>query len=78
LLSPYPIPTCDLPTLSLDKVQSILGQSLEATTLDGMPIRGGSPSLQADPLHAVMMAKALTMFAVTFDGELIAFFGLAD
>jgi len=66
---------------SLDKVQSILGKGLEVTTLDGVLIRGGSPSwlgLQADPLYAVMMAKALTMFAVTFDGEQVAFFGLAD
>ncbi|KAF8270445.1 hypothetical protein EI94DRAFT_769256 [Lactarius quietus] len=72
-------PHCDAP--SLDKVQSILGKGLEVTTLDGVLIRGGSPSwlgLQADPLYSIMMAKALTMFAVTFDGELVAFFGLAD
>ena len=72
-------PHCEAP--SLDKVQPILGKGLEVKTLDGVLIRGGSPSwlgLQADPLCAVMMVKALTMFAVTFDGELVAFFGLAD
>jgi len=66
---------------SLDKVQSILGKGLEVTTQDGVLIRGGSPSwlgLQTDPLYTVMMEKALSMFAVTFDGELVAFFGLAD
>jgi P-type E1-E2 ATPase len=77
LLETYP--HCEAP--SLDKVQSILGKGLETTTPDGVLIRGGSPSwlgLQADPLYYAMMAKALTMFAVTFDGELVAFFGLAD
>ena len=72
-------PHCEAP--SLDKVKSILGKGLEVTTLDGVLIRGGSPSwlgLQSDPLYDLMMAKALTMFAVTFDGELVAFFGLAD
>ena len=72
-------PHCETP--SLDKVQSILGKGLEVTTLDGVLIRGGSPTwlgLEADPLYSVMMAKALSMFAVTFDGELVAFFGLAD
>ncbi|KAI9465331.1 heavy metal translocatin [Lactarius psammicola] len=66
---------------SLDKVRSILGKGLEVTTPDGILIRGGSPSwlgLLADPLYSVMMAKALTMFAVTFDGKPVAFFGLAD
>ncbi|KAH9050898.1 heavy metal translocatin [Lactarius deliciosus] len=66
---------------SLDKVQSITGKGLEATAPDGVLIRGGSPSwlgLQADPLYSVTMTKALSMFAVTFDGELVAFFGLAD
>ena len=72
-------PRCENP--SLDKIQSVLGKGLEVTTPDGVLIRGGSPTwlgLQADPLYAVMMAKALTMFAVTFDGELVAFFGLSD
>ena len=72
-------PHCETP--SLEKVQSILGKGLETTTLNGVLIRGGSPSwlgLQADPLYSVMMGKALTMFVVTFDGELVAFFGLAD
>ena len=72
-------PHCETP--SLDKVKSILGKGLEVTTFDGVLIRGGSPSwlgLQSDPLYDLMMAKALTMFAVTFDGELVAFFGLAD
>ncbi len=67
--------------LSLLKVQSTLGKGLEVTTPDGVLIRGGSPGwlgLQTDPLYSVMMTKALTMFAVTFDGELVAFFGLAD
>ena len=72
-------PHCKAP--HLDKVQSVLGKGLEVTTPDGVLIRGGSPTwlgLQADPLYAVMMAKALTMFAVTFDDELVAFFGLSD
>ena len=72
-------PHCE--ALSLDNVQSILGKGLEMTTPDSVLIRGGSPSwlgLQADPLYSVMMGKALTMFAVTFDGQLVAFFGLAD
>ncbi|KAH9050899.1 heavy metal translocatin [Lactarius deliciosus] len=72
-------PNCE--DLSIDKVQSILGKGLEVTTSDGVLIRGGSPSwlgLQADPLYSTMMAKALSMFAVTFDGELIGFFGLTD
>ncbi|KAH9046817.1 hypothetical protein EDB84DRAFT_1435253 [Lactarius hengduanensis] len=65
----------------LDKVQPILGKGLEVTTSDGVRIRGGSPSwlgLQADPLYSTRMTKALSMFAVTFDGELVAFFGLTD
>ncbi|KAH9036185.1 hypothetical protein EDB85DRAFT_1889014 [Lactarius pseudohatsudake] len=65
----------------LDQVQPILGKGLEVTTSDGVRIRGGSPSwlgLQADPLYSTMMTKALSMFAVTFDGELVAFFGLTD
>ncbi|KAH9067564.1 heavy metal translocatin [Lactarius vividus] len=72
-------PHCEDP--SLDKVQSILGKGLEMTTSDGVLIRGGSPSwlgLQADPLYSSMMAKALSMFAVTFDDELVGFFGLTD
>jgi P-type E1-E2 ATPase len=74
LLETYP--HCEAP--SLVKVH---GKGLETMTLNGVLIRGGSPSwlgLQADPLYYAMMAKALTMFAVTFDGELVAFFGLAD
>ncbi|KAI9441707.1 heavy metal translocatin [Lactarius indigo] len=66
---------------SLDKVQSIVGKGLEVTTSDGVVIRGGSPSwlgLQTDPLYFSLMAKALSMFAVTFNGKLVAFFGLAD
>ncbi|KAH9067563.1 E1-E2 ATPase-domain-containing protein [Lactarius vividus] len=72
-------PHCEDP--SLDKVQSILGKGLEMTTSDGVLIRGGSPSwlgLQADPLYSSMMTKALSMFAVTFDDELVGFFGLTD
>ncbi len=71
-------PQSDAPFLV--KVQSILGKGLEVMH-DGVLIRGGSPGwlgLQADSLHSAMMAKALTMFAVTFDGEVVGFFGLAD
>ena len=72
-------PHCEVSPL--DKVQSVIGKGLEVKTLNGVLIRGGSPSwlsLEADPLYSVMMAKALSMFAVTFDGELVALFGLAD
>jgi Cu2+-exporting ATPase len=62
------------------KVQSLTGQGLQVT-LDGVQVRGGSPSwlyLQSEPLYSLMMQKALTMFAVTFDAEVVAFFGLSD
>jgi Cd2+-exporting ATPase len=63
-----------------NKVQSITGQGLEVTH-DGIQVRGGSPSwlgLQNELLYSVMMQKALTMFAVTFRSEVVAFFGLSD
>ncbi|KAI0255596.1 heavy metal translocatin [Lactifluus subvellereus] len=62
------------------KVQSLTGQGLQVT-VDGVQVRGGSPSwlgLQSEPLYSVMMQKALSMFAVTFDTEVVVFFGLSD
>jgi Cd2+-exporting ATPase len=70
-LSSVPLPS---------EVQSITGQGLEVT-LDGVQIRGGSPSwldLQNEPLISLMTQNALTMFAVTFHTEIVAFFGLSD
>jgi Cd2+-exporting ATPase len=62
------------------QVQTIRGRGLE-TTVDDQRIRGGSPSwlgLQTEPLYSLMMQKAMTMFAVTINTEMVAFFGLAD
>ena len=62
------------------QVQSVHGKGLE-TTVDDVRIRGGSPSwlgLQTDPIYSLMTQKAMTMFAVTIDTEMVAFFGLAD
>ena len=62
------------------QVQSIRGRGLE-TSVGDIQIRGGSPSwlgLQTEPLYSLMMLKAMTMFAVTIDTEMVAFFGLAD
>ncbi|KAI0251203.1 hypothetical protein BJV78DRAFT_1213367 [Lactifluus subvellereus] len=62
------------------KVQSLTGQGLQVT-VDDVQVRGGSPSwlgLESEPLYSLLMQKALTMFAVTFDTEVVAFFGLSD
>lgn len=62
------------------QVQSIRGRGLEMT-VDEVRIRGGSPGwlgLQNEPLYSLMMQKAMSMFAVTINTEMVAFFGLAD
>ncbi|KAI9465329.1 hypothetical protein BJY52DRAFT_1220995 [Lactarius psammicola] len=74
LLSQIPHPR--VPTgLSPDKARSISGKASKGRC----PTEFSSAAVaQADPLYAVIIANALTMFAVTSDGKLIAFFGLAD
>ncbi|KAI0294451.1 heavy metal translocatin [Russula brevipes] len=60
--------------------QSFPGKGLEMT-INGMLVRGGNPGwlgLETEPLYSLMMQEALTMFAVTIDTEVVAFFGLAD
>jgi len=62
------------------QVQSIHGRGLEMT-VDGVRIRGGSPSwlgLQTEPLYSLMTRNSMTMFAVTINDDLVALFGLAD
>ncbi|KAF8504810.1 heavy metal translocatin [Russula emetica] len=62
------------------QVQSIRGRGLEMT-IDDVRIRGGNPGwlgLQTEPLYSLMTLKAMTMFAVTINKEMVAFFGLAD
>jgi P-type E1-E2 ATPase len=62
------------------QVQSIHGRGLEMR-VDDVQIRGGSPSwlgLKTEPLYSLLTLKAMTMFAVTIDTEMVAFFGLAD
>ena len=59
---------------------SIPGKGLEMTVNDVL-VRGGNPAwlgLQTEPHYLLMMQKALTMFAVTIDSKVVAFFGLAD
>ena len=62
------------------QVQSVHGKGLEMT-VNGVRIRGGSPSwlgLETEPLYSLMTQKAMTMFGVTIDTEMVALFGLAD
>ena len=59
---------------------SIPGKGLEMTVNNEL-VRCGNPiwlGLQTEPLYLLMMQKALTMFAVTIDSKVVAFFGLAD
>ena len=65
---------------STGQVQSFPGKGLEMTA-NNVLVRGGNPNwlgLQTDPHYSLMMQKALTMFAVTIDSKVVAFFGLAD
>jgi P-type E1-E2 ATPase len=70
----------NLSMVSSGQVQSFAGKGLEMT-VDNVLVRGGSPiwlGLKTELLYLQMMRKALTMFAVTIDTKVVAFFGLAD
>ena len=74
-------PNTDISGVSLTgQVQAFPGKGLEMTVNDVL-VRGGNPiwlGLQTEPHYSLMMQKALTMFAVTIDSKVVAFFGLAD
>ena len=77
LLATYPNISAVSPT---GQVQSFPGKGL-GMTANNVLVRGGNPNwlgLQTDPHYSLMMQKALTMFAVTIDSKVVAFFGLAD
>ena len=77
LRATYPNISAVSPT---SQVESFPGKGLEITVNDVL-VRGGNPiwlGLQTEPHYSLMMEKALTMFAVTIDSKVVAFFGLAD
>lgn len=67
-------------SLELEGFHSIPGSGIEAR-IDDKTLRGGSPRwlrLETHPTIVAMKSERLTLFAVTYDGEMIAAFGLQD